>query len=507
VADNNIKSILIVGGGTAGWMTAALLNRFVDPARCAITLVESEDIGTIGVGEATVPPLVNYLKAIGADEDDFLRQCHASYKLGIKFIDWYRLGHSLWHPFGVIGGAIDHIPLFHHWLKSKRLGRGDGAYTAYSLQALLGDQNKAPRTVKGQSIVTQAGAYAYHLDAKAFAGYLARLAVGRGVRHVIDNVRSVGLDERGQIGKIETEKSGTLAADLYVDCTGFAGVLIERALRDRYISWSDYLLCDRAVVLPLPYDPEMASYTKATARSGGWIWRIPLSHRVGCGYVYSSKFISDDAAARELLEYAREAPPGSEPRVLRMRIGRRENFWVKNCVSVGLASGFLEPLESTGIYLIQKSVEVLLDLFPDKSFNEVLIRQYNERVKKAYEEVRDFIIMHYILTQRDDTEFWRANRRIVPPDSLAATLELYDQTGIVDWGHRPMFGETSFYAIAAGFERLPRTHAPLADFSDNEKSWQILDTIKTRNAELSRTLPAQVDYLAELHGTRDPARR
>ena len=505
--DNSIKSILIVGGGTAGWMTASLLNRFLDSSRCRITLVESAEIGIIGVGEATVPPLVNFLKAIGADENDFMRQCHASYKLGIKFIDWYRLGHSLWHPFGIVGGAIDHIDLFHHWLKSRRLGRNEGPYTSYSLQALLGDLNKAPRTLTGQSTITQQGGYAYHLDAREFAAYLMRLATGRGVQRLVDNVRSVALDERGFVRHVDTEKNGALAADLFIDCTGFAGILIERALGDRYIAWSDYLLCDRAVALPLPYDEEMASYTKATARSAGWIWRIPLSHRVGCGYVYSSRFISDDAAARELLAHAEQDADRAEPRHLRMRIGRRTNFWIKNCVSVGLSSGFLEPLESTGIYLIQKSVEALLDLFPDRGFNEVGVRHYNDRLAKAYEEVRDFIVMHYMLTQRDDTEFWKANRAIAPPDSLAETLELYDQTGSVNWQHHSLFGETSFYAIAAGFERLPRTHSPLADFSDNEKSWRILDTIKSRNRQFAQSFPPQADYLAELHGTRDPAQR
>jgi len=251
----------------------------------------------------------------------------------------------------------------------------------------------------------------------------------------------------------------------------------------------------------------MASYTQATARSAGWIWRIPLSHRVGSGYVYSSRFISDDDAARELLAWAGKDAGEAEPRQLRMRIGRRTSFWMKNCVSVGLASGFLEPLESTGIYLIQKSVEALLDLFPDGGYDEVRVRHYNARLGRAYEEVRDFIIMHYILSRREDTEFWKAARAVALPDSLAETLELYDATGAVDWQHHSLFGETSFYAIAAGFERLPRRHAPIADFSNDEGTWRALDGIKARNREIAQSLPAQADYLAELYGTRDPARR
>jgi tryptophan halogenase len=505
--DNAIKNILIVGGGTAGWMTASLLNRFLGSSKCTITLVESAEIGIIGVGEATVPPLVSFLRAIGADENDFMRQCHASFKLGIKFIDWYRVNHSLWHPFGPVGSPIDHIALFHHWLKSRRLGRNEGPYTSYSLQTLLGDLGKAPRTVAAHSVVTQQGGYAYHLDAREFAAYLARLATHRGVKHLVDNVRSVGLDERGFIRHIDTEKNGALSADLFIDCTGFAGMLIERALGDRYVPWSDYLLCDRALALPQPYDEKMASYTQATARSAGWIWRIPLSHRVGSGYVYSSRFISDDHAARELLAWAGDGPDLPEPRQLRMRIGRRTNFWVKNCVSVGLSSGFLEPLESTGIYLIQKSVEALLDLFPDAGHSDVRVRHYNMRVGRAYDEVRDFIIMHYMLSQRDDTEFWKAARSVPLPDSLAETLELYDETGAVNWQHHSLFGETSFYAIVAGFERLPRRHAPLADFSNDEGTWRALEAIKARNQEFARSVPAQSDYLAELYGTPDPGRR
>jgi len=497
--DNRIKEILIVGGGTAGWMTAALLNRFLPPDKCRITLVESADIGTIGVGEATVPPLVAYLKALGVNEDEFMRHTHASYKLGVKFINWHRGNEELWHPFGQIGGTIDHVQVFHHWVKARLEGSDSSSYDSYSLQALLGNMHKAPRSLGGTSTVMERGAYAYHLDAKEFAGFLAKLGTRRGVQHVIDSVRAVVLDERGFIHHIETGQHGKLAADLYIDCTGFAGLLIEKTLGDPYINWSDYLLCDRALALPLPSDGDMAPYTRATALSAGWVWRIPLSHRVGSGYVYSSRFISDEEAARELVAHAKQDPDKAEPRLLRMRIGRRTEFWIRNCVSVGLSSGFLEPIESTGIYLIQKSAEALLDLFPDAGFSEALIKRYNRRMAQCYEEVRDFIILHYVLNEREDTEFWKANRRTVLPDSLAATMELYDQTGVIDWDNRALFGEVSFYSIVGGFQRLPRRPLAMAGYSNAQKVKEIFATIKAQNLNVANSLPDHGEFMRQLH--------
>jgi tryptophan halogenase len=491
---NSIKNILIVGGGTSGWIAAAYLNKFLDPSKCSITLVESATLGTIGVGEATVPPLVAFLRLMGVSEDEFLRECHATYKLGIKFLGWNRggSGDSIWHPFGHIGApTVEGLPLFHHWLRNKRAGREHAAYTSYSLQALLGDMNRAPRTLRDPSVVMQQGAYAYHIDAKAFASFLARIATRRGVHHVVDDVRNVEMDERGCIKCVHTRDHGALSADLYLDCSGFSGLLIEKALGDRHIDWSDRLFCDRVVVLPQPLPPgaPMPSYTQATALSAGWAWDIPLAHRVGSGYVYSSRFTTQEQAAAELIAHTGQNPDACAPGHLTMRIGRREHFWVKNCVAIGLAAGFLEPLESTGIFLIQKGAELLLDHFPDTAFNPALIRNYNAQMDREFEQVRDFIILHYLLNRREDSEFWRANRNAEPPSSLAQTLDFYDQTGIVDWQNHSLFREPSFCSIATGFDRLPRTHHPMADQVDTEKAWQILGKIKTRNLALAQILP------------------
>jgi tryptophan 7-halogenase len=492
---DSIKNILIVGGGTSGWITAAFLNRFLDPARCRITLVESATVGTIGVGEATVPPLVPLLRMLGIAEDDFLRQCHATYKLGIKFVDWNRGAEGvgkdeIWHPFGPIGApVVENLPLFHHWLRDKREGRETGAYTAYSLQASLGDMNKAPRGLQTGSVVMSTGAYAYHLDAKAFAGYLAALATRRGVVHMVDDVVAAPLDARGFVSCVETAAHGKLVADLYIDCSGFAGLLIERALGDPHVDWSNHLLCDRAVVMPLPAEPSMPPYTRATALNAGWAWKIPLSNRTGTGYVYSSRFIAEDAAARELIAVHRQDPDKSTPSQLRMRVGRRANFWVKNCVSIGLAAGFLEPLESTGLFLVQKGVELLLDYFPDAEFNGALIRRYNEQMGTEFAQVRDFIVLHYLLNRRQDSEFWKTSREAAPPESLAQTMDFYHQTGQLDWTSTSLFREPSFHAIVSGFDRLPRTPHSMAAQIDVAKSRQIMADIKAKNLEIARASP------------------
>jgi tryptophan halogenase len=507
---NPIKSVLIVGGGTAGWMTAAFLSRFLDASRCSITLVESATIGTIGVGEATVPPLVAFLRMMGIDEDDFLRQCHATYKLGIKFIDWNGHGpgvaDQVWHPFGQIGPPlVEGLPVFHHWLRNHRQGRDSSAYTSYSLQALLGDMGCAPRSLTQPSPVIRQGAYAYHLDAKAFAGYLARIATARNVRALVDDVRSVALDERGLIKHVDTAANGALAADFYIDCSGFTALLAEKALGDPWIDWSPYLLCDRAVVLPLPHDgatPRMAPYTQATALSAGWMWRIPLDHRTGCGYVYSSRFISDDRAAAELVERSGQGARDARPAHLRMRVGRRANFWAGNCLSMGLAAGFLEPLESTGIYLVQKGIELFLDHFPDAECSPALAAHYNRQLGVEFEQVRDFIVLHYLLNRRQHGEFWPAARNARLPDSLAHTLDYYDATGLLDWDSHSLFREPSFYAMAAGFGRLPRAYHAMAGQVDAERAWQALLKVKSDNLALARALPDHGDLIRSVNAAR-----
>ncbi len=496
---NKIDSIVIVGGGTAGWMAALMLSQSLKALRPKITLVESSRVGTIGVGEATVPPLVRLLRDLELDEADFMRRSHATYKLGIKFVDWYRRDHAFWHPFGWVGGRIDDLPLFFHWQKARAAGRTADEFDAYSTHVLLAESDKSPRPVNGSSPIIEEGAYAYHLDAAAFADYMKDIAVAKGVVHVVDDVKDVVLDERGFIDHVATQDHGELPGDLFLDCTGFRGLLIEQAMGDGYIDWGDHLMCDRAVVHALPQNGQMPPYTRSTGLNAGWVWQIPLTTRIGCGYVYSSRYTDDEAATRELLAYAKLDPAVAEPRYLKMRVGRRENFWVRNCVSIGLAAGFIEPLESTGIFLIQRAVQWLLDHLPDKTFNESLIQHYNRKTAALYQEIRDFIVLHYILTERADTDFWSDYMTMTPPDSLQEMLTLYDETGIIDWEQNSLFRDASYYAILAGFQRLPRSCLPRADLSNFDQVCSILELVKKKNAELATTMPAHADMIAALN--------
>ena len=498
--DQSVRSVLIVGGGTAGWMTAVYLNRFLKRTGITVSLVESATIPTIGVGEATVPAMVKFLRDLKLDEHEFMVQSHATYKLAIKFVGWIHEDHEFWHPFGPCGGVIDGVDLFHYWVKGVRTGRITQPYHSYSLQAQLILTGRAPKPIGGTSSVMETGAYAYHLDASAFAEYLKAVAKREGVTYIVDDVRDVVLDENGLIDRVETEGGRTLAADLFIDCTGFRARLIEQTLRDPWMDWSHLLLCDRAVAMPLPVDPAMETYTRSEAMSSGWMWRIPLSHRVGCGYVYSSNHISEEAAARELV--AKGDPLGNrlaEPRFLKIKVGRRTNTWVANCISIGLSSGFLEPIESTGILLIQRAVELLMQHFPDRKFDTSLRNIYNRRIVELYEGVRDFIILHYVLNQRNKDAFWRDSRNVPLPSTLEEGIQLYEENGSIDPRLTSVFSETSFHFILAGGERLPRRAPTRADLSDFAAVVQILEAIRDQNQSWIKTSPTHRDLIAWMH--------
>lgn len=494
-ATGELESILIVGGGTAGWMAAAQLNRILRPLGCTVTLVESPDAGSIGVGEATVPSLVKFVRQMQLEEAEFMRSCSATYKLGIRFLDWLGEGHGYWHPFGICGGVIDGIDLYHFWWRARQSGLDVGPYASYSLQALVAGRGLAPRPRRGGSPILEKGAYAYHVDADGLAGTLQALAVSEGVRHHRQHVSEVVRDARGRIDRIATREGRDFAADLFVDCSGFSGVLIERALGDPWIDWSDRLHCDRAVVRSLPEAPEMLPYTRARALSAGWMWRIPLRGRTGCGYVYSSRHHSDEDAAVELLR--RSGGPESDGAGLRtipMRVGRRSSFWKENCVSVGLSSGFVEPLESTGLYLIQRSIELLLEYLPDRAMSERLRSRYNARMGALYEEVRDFIVLHYLLSRREEP-FWRDSRNVGVPDALKAVIELHDENGKVESDRVTLFQEANVHFVFSGCGRNPRRVASATRQAELAKVEQVLGRIREQNEQFARTLPSHADGL------------
>lgn len=498
-SEDPIRQVLIVGGGTAGWLSALYLNRFLRYGNALITLVEPTDLAPAGVGESTLPSLPGLLHNLRLDEVAFMRGCSATYKLAVRHTGWHGPDTGYWHPLGVCGGLIDGVELFHPWLRARRAGTESHEYTDFSMQVAACEALKAPRPLTGSSPIIQTRGYAFHLDAAALAAYLRQLAVSEGVVHLFDDVGEVRLGDDGAISGIRTSSGRDLGADLYIDCTAPRGRLIEDALADPWVDWSDRLLCDRAVLAPLPRDPSLAPYTEVNALSAGWRWRIPLSHRVGTGYIYSSAATDNDAAAAEMLS---QEPPqqtlGAVPRFLGFRAGRRTGFWVKNCVAVGDAAGVLEPLGSTGIALIQLVLETLMEHFPDRGFDPVLARDFNRSLERAFDTTRDYVLLHYILSRRDDSDFWREARAVDLPDSLAEALERYDATGAVLRDHTPI-EPGDWRQLLTGSARLPRRPSPHVSRIDPDQAQSILARILDQQRALVDSLPSHRTLVQSIH--------
>ena len=444
-----IKRIAIVGGGTAGWMAAAILARALPGTGTVITVIESPDIGTVGVGEATIPPMIDLLRFLNINEGDFVRHTLATYKLGIKFTDWRRIGESYWHPFGTFGSMINLRPFHHAWHKA----RADGLaprFNDFSLCAALGESGRFRLPDPAAQGPAAGLRYALHFDASLVAAYLRayseRLGVVRLERTVADAVLR---SDDGFLEELVLSDGAHHPADLFIDCSGFRGVLIEQILGTGYVEWRDVLPCDRAVAMPTAHRGPAPPYTEASARGAGWRWRIPLQHRAGNGYVYCSGYLGDDAALEDLMAAVGEQPL-MEPRRLRFVAGRRRLFWNRNCVALGLASGFLEPLESTSIHLVMSGVYKLLEHFPDQGFAQSNIDSYNEELIQEMERIRDFIVLHYCLTERTDTPFWSYCRSMKLPDSLLARIELYRHTGRIRARAGELFTDLSWFYIFEG---------------------------------------------------------
>jgi tryptophan halogenase len=491
------RSIAIIGGGTAGWMTAAALARLVG-GKSDISLVESAEIGTVGVGEATIPPIRNFNNILGLDEREFLRETKGTYKLGIEFRDWTRLGHSYFHPFGVHGADINGRYFHQYWLKLRQLG-DETPIDDYSLCSLAAMQNRAgPLVADPRSVMATFGS-AFHFDAALYAAFLRRYAEARGVKRLERKVVDVSLNgEDGFVRAVQFEGDDSLEADFFVDCTGFRGLLIEGALNAGYEDWTQWLPCDRAVALPCENHGALVPYTRSTARKAGWQWRIPLQHRIGNGYVYSSEYISDDEAAHTLIENLDGAPIG-DPRVLRFRTGRRRNFWIKNCLAIGLSAGFMEPLESTSIHLIQTGITKLLDLFPDRSFDPVDIEEYNRLTQLEFEGIRDFLILHYYATERNDSPFWNTCRTMDIPAPLARRIALFRGRGRMPL-RMPydLFTDTSWIAVFLGQNVTPESYEPLIDAHDVDVVKQRFSAQKNLIADAAASLQPHADYVARV---------
>ena len=490
--DKRISSIAIVGGGTAGWMAASLLARALPGTRTVITVIESPDIGTVGVGEATIPPIIDVLRFLSIDEADFVRHTQATYKLGIKFADWKALGHSYWHPFGTFGAPINRRPFFHCWHKAQAAGLAL-RFNDFSPCAALGDAGKFRYPDTSPNAPASGLRYALHFDATLVARYLRSYCERLGVTRIERTVVGATRRPDGFLDALQFSDGSTLQADLYLDCSGFRGVLIEQVLGTGYLDWSAMLPCDRAVAFPTASTTARPPYTHSRARSAGWHWRIPLQHRNGNGYVYSSAHCSDEEACEDLLSAVGEKPL-AEPRFLRFLTGRRKLFWNRNCVALGLASGFLEPLESTSIHLVTSGIYHLLEHFPDKGFDQSNIDSYNSELIHENERIRDFIVLHYCLTQRDDTPLWRYCRSMAIPDSLRQRIELYSRTGRIRPAAGELFTDLSWFYIFEGLGLRPDRYDPLVDVIKLSQLNEILASMASSTAAVTKDSPSHDSY-------------
>jgi tryptophan halogenase len=490
--DKSIRSIAILGGGTAGWVSASMLVRALHGQNCSITVIESPEIGTVGVGEATIPPITDFLKFLGINEVDFIRHTQATFKLGIRFPDWRRPGHSYWHPFGTFGSTINRRPFHHYWLAAKAKGWGP-RFDDFSLCAALGDKNLFQFPDPQSPGPTAGLRYALHFDAGLVAKYLKAYAERLGVTRIEKTVATASLADNGHIAALRFTDGTQLAADLYIDCSGFRGVLIEQTLKTGYLDWTGWLPCDRAVAFPTTAASPRPPFTEARARAAGWQWRIPLQHRTGNGHVYSSAHLDDQAALDDLLATLGEKPL-AEPRFLRFTTGRRKQFWVGNCIAIGLASGFLEPLESTSIHLAMSGIYNLLDHFPDRDFAPANIASYNRELIAEIEHVRDFIILHYCTTERDDTAFWRHCRTMSLPDSLVDRIALYRESGRVRTRPGDLFTDLSWFYIFDGMGIEPAATDPMAAVVDDKRLRSILGELAEQTATALRRAPSHDSF-------------
>ncbi|MBJ7498884.1 MAG: tryptophan 7-halogenase [Sphingopyxis sp.] len=487
-----VRRIVIVGGGSAGWMTAAALGRALAGQPHRITLVESEAIETVGVGEATVPPIHEFNRYLRLDQAEFLRATHGTIKLGIEFAGWGGAGHRYFHPFGYLGIEMSGIHFHHHWLRHLATG-GDADHGPYNLETMAARAGRfAPATRHGPVH------HAVHFDAAAYARFLRNYAEDKGVARIEGKVADVRLDpEDGFITGLGMDDGRTMEGDLFVDCSGFRGLLIEGALRTGYSEWSHWLPCDSAVAMPSHGAAEPAPFTRSTAREAGWQWRIPLQHREGNGYVYSSAHLEHDKAEALLRSRLPDAPL-ADPNRLRFVAGHRKAIWNRNCVAIGLAGGFLEPLESTSIHLIQTTIIRLLALLPRDTIDPRIVARFNRDALHEYRTVRDFVIAHYALANREDTRFWRDVAAAGMPDTLAERIEAFRATGNILFEPGDLFGPTNWYAVLTGQGVWPQSWHPIADGLSGADLASRLAALRGRVAEQLAELPPHVEFLRRL---------
>ncbi|MBL4575384.1 MAG: tryptophan 7-halogenase [Opitutaceae bacterium] len=499
VTSKPIKKIVIVGGGTAGWLAAATLGNIFKQCSVGVELVESGEVGIIGVGEATIPPLLDTIRSLGIDEVDFIKATQASFKWGIKFEDWHTKGQSYFHPFGSIGATIDGHDFFQCWLKSQAEGDTTPLMT-HSPESQPSKSNKFFLPFEAMNTPLKNAKYALHLDAVLVGDYLKKFCLNIGVTHTIAHVKRALIDESGNISHIELKDNRRIAGDFFIDCSGFKGLLIEQALDVGYDNWSHYLPCNRAVAVQTEKVGETLPYTISKAQKAGWTWRIPLQHRTGNGYVFCDKYISDKEAIETLLANV-EGKVLTEPRVIPFTTGLRRKTWYKNCLALGLAQGFLEPLESTAIHLVSKTLALFVRMFPDQQSNLVLQHEFNRRVRQDYEEIRDLLVLHYCTTNRNDSPFWRWCKNMEIPATLNHKLIFYRSSGCLIPGVEELFQPTSWYAVLTGMQVMPHRYNSSIDALDynqlqssmrlgRQSIWQCVTKQPSHDDFLQRYCPA-----------------
>jgi tryptophan halogenase len=489
-----MRRIVIAGGGTAGWMAAAAIARTLGNS-VDLTLIESDAIGTIGVGESTIPPIVTYNRLLNINEAEFMRATQATFKLGIEFNDWKQVGQSYFHSFGLTGKDHWSAGFQHFWLNGLERGHKE-PYDEYCLELKAAYAGKFAHLPDGQMN------YAYQLDSTLYARFLRTMAEADGARRIEGKIADVALNESGDIAALALESAQRVEGDLFLDCTGFRALLIEGALHAGFDDWTHWLPCDRAIAVQTRSVRPPVPYTRAMAHDAGWQWRIPLQHRTGNGIVYSSRHLEQEQALERLLGNI-EGDTLTQPNVLRFTTGARRRQWVRNCIAVGLSGGFLEPLESTGIHLIQRAVLRLIRMLPLREISDSDVNEFNEQQLTDMMQIRDFLILHYKANERTDSGFWRECASMPVPDSLAHKIELFRETGRVFRRNEELFGENSWIQVMMGQGIMPRSYHPIAARLTDDEVNKLLSTLRSNVEKTVASLPDHDAYVARYCGAVD----
>jgi tryptophan halogenase len=489
-----VRNVVILGGGTAGWMTAAALSRALN-GKVALTVVESDEIGTVGVGEATIPPITLFNQMLDIDENEFIRETKATFKLGIEFVDWGTVGNRYMHAFGRLPTDIQLGSFEQVWQKMRQHGHTHDL-ASYSITQMAAYAGKIMRPDTTHPLLANLG-YAFHFDAGLYAQYLRRYSEQRGVKRIEGKVIDVTLGSiNGDIASLMLESGTVIAGDFFVDCSGFRGRLIEEVLHTGYEDWTHWLPCDRAVFVPTAGVGAPLPYTRASAHSAGWQWRIPLQHRVGNGYVHSSQHVSEDEAIATLLRHV-DGEPLAPPRMLRFVTGMRRQAWNRNCLAIGLSSGFLEPLESTSIHLIQSAIVRLLTFFPAREQSDEDIAEYNRLSRQEFELVRDFVVLHYHASHRSDSAFWEYCRTMPIPDSLSQRIKLYRNQGRISTESSEIFQERNWVQVMQGQGIHPAGYNPIIDVIDRQDIEDYFTDIRQSIQQLVAEMPTHSEFIRD----------